>query len=308
MAFRYRIAVLAAMAALSSAAAEVGLAAEQAGVAAAVRGSVQITERTGAVGRQAASGEPVFLGNAIVTGPDSGMQIILLDETTFTIGANSEIVVDEFVYDPRTSAGKVTATVAKGVFRFVTGKIAKEQPASMQVKLPAGTIGIRGTVAMGRVDQIQQGGATVDRQQVVLVGPGALTEGNKPGGIDLTANGKNATIDRPGYGSTLLGRGGQWGPPQYFDPALIAEFLNALRARGFAAGQQGGPSGNSTDNAGSSTYDSRVAAEDRWAFDRIQVYADFLRAQASQPSRDKRGQFTAANRTTTKSFVLGIGP
>src|SRR5262245_55780576 len=79
---------------------------EQAGVTAAVRGRVEIAAQAGAVGHLTKSGEPIFLGNAVKSDANSGMQIILLDETTFTIGPSSELVIDEFVFDPKTSIGK----------------------------------------------------------------------------------------------------------------------------------------------------------------------------------------------------------
>ncbi|MBT4907881.1 MAG: hypothetical protein HON62_13445, partial [Rhodospirillaceae bacterium] len=63
----------------------------RAGVAAAVRGDVvliaaapQQANRT--VGKNVQSGDPVFLGDTIETGPESGLQIMLMDETIFTIG------------------------------------------------------------------------------------------------------------------------------------------------------------------------------------------------------------------------------
>ena len=67
---------------------------ERAGVSAAVRGDVQVASAaSGAagtvVGRQARGGEPIFLGDRIRSAADSGMQLMLLDETTFTIGPSS---------------------------------------------------------------------------------------------------------------------------------------------------------------------------------------------------------------------------
>ena len=55
------------------------------------------------------------------------------------------MVIDEFVYDPDNSVRKVAVRVTKGIFRWVTGKVARKDPASMRVTLPVGTIGIRGT-------------------------------------------------------------------------------------------------------------------------------------------------------------------
>ena len=87
------------------------IAAEQAGVSAAVRGQVALTRVQVAVGRQVVGGEPILLQDAIQSGQRSGMQIMLLDQTVFTIGPESELVIDEFVYDPKTNAGKLSAEI-----------------------------------------------------------------------------------------------------------------------------------------------------------------------------------------------------
>jgi len=114
------------------------------GAGASLRGEVTfITPDGRQVAGQAAA--PVSIGTRIVTGSDGHMQLLLLDETVFTIGPNSDIVVDEFVYDPDTSVHKISARVAKGVFRWVTGKVAKKDTAQMKVNLPLDAIGIRGT-------------------------------------------------------------------------------------------------------------------------------------------------------------------
>lgn len=162
---------------------------QQAGVSAAVRGQVALARASAnIVGRQVQSGDPIFLGDAITSGKASGMQVMLMDETVFSIGPNSEISIDEFVYDPATDSGKVTASVAKGVFRFITGKIAQKRPEDMTVRLLTATIGIRGTIVAGAVRSTEGSDASVDqvfaglkgtvpdaenaKDFVVLLGPG----------------------------------------------------------------------------------------------------------------------------------------
>jgi hypothetical protein len=69
----------------------------------------------------------------------------LPDDTTFTVGPNSDMVIDKFVYDPDNTPRTIMASMSKGVFRWVTGRVAQKDPAQMKVKIPVGTIGIRGT-------------------------------------------------------------------------------------------------------------------------------------------------------------------
>ncbi len=176
------------------------LAADQAGVSAAVRGQVALNRLQVAVGRQVIGGEPILLQDAIQSGQRSGMQILLLDQTVFTIGPDSELVIDEFVYDPKTNAGKLSAEITKGVFRFVSGKIAHEKPEDMNVKLPSGTLGVRGTMVAGRVDPATKS------SRLVLLGEGPENDTGAPAGAFLACNaGECVRINRPGYGTTIDG-------------------------------------------------------------------------------------------------------
>ena len=80
-----------------------------------------------------------------VTGPNAHAVLILPDDTSFVIGPSSEIVLDDFVYDPETRASKVAARLAKGVFRWLTGKLAPRDPSSMRVTTPVIAIITKGT-------------------------------------------------------------------------------------------------------------------------------------------------------------------
>jgi hypothetical protein len=280
-------------------------AAEQAGVAAAVRGRVEIAVRSGVVGRLVRSGEPVFLGNAITSGPESGLQIMLLDQTTFTIGPDSQITIDEFVYNPRSGAGKVTASVAKGVFRFVTGKVAQRDPAAMEVRLPTGGIGIRGTIAAGRVDRVRRNGEVVDRQQVILVGPGSRAEGgSRRGSLELTANGASTTINVPGFGSTLIGRDGRWTPPERFAAGLLQQITQTLQIAAGARGDQVVATSVDAAFAGFQDAAGAVALLSDLASDL--GLAALLEAEASQPDRQELDDLGVPAGPATFAQVLSI--
>lgn len=173
-------------------------AAEPAGVAAAVRGEVTLA-RAAASARPVAGGEEILMQDALRSGPRSGMQLLLLDETVFTIGPESELVVDTFVYDPASGAGRVGATVAKGVFRFITGKIAKHDPNDMNVSLPSGNIGVRGTIVAGRVDAVARSAL------VILLGDGRPPGVPGPAAIEVCNAGSCERVANPGFGVTIDG-------------------------------------------------------------------------------------------------------
>lgn len=91
-------------------------------------------------------GDNVFYNERIETSKTGLVQVLLNDGSTFTVGANSDLVIDEFVYDPDSGAGQLVATLSKGVARFVGGKLSKKR-GGVTVNTPVGTIGIRGGIA-----------------------------------------------------------------------------------------------------------------------------------------------------------------
>jgi hypothetical protein len=216
-------------------------AATRIGVAAAVAGQVRLDAVPGVreVGVEVASGTPIFLGDAVTTGPGGRLQIMLRDETVFTIGPDAAMKIDKFVYDPASGAGTVNASIAKGAFRFVSGQVAKRNPSDMEVRVPTGTIGIRGTSVAGVVD-----GA---RATIVLLGPGAETDtGDRVGRILVTAANTTVEVSRPGFAVDLAGAGVPPTAPFRVDAATVNRIVAPLSGppRGSQAqGQQGGPPG-----------------------------------------------------------------
>ena len=195
-------------------------AAVQAGVSAAVRGKVDLTPVVEKVVRPIDSGEDVFLGDALKSHEQSGMQLMLLDETSITMGPNADLTVDEFIYDPATGIGEVTASLAEGVFRFVTGKTSQGQDKAMTLEVPFGTIGIRGTIGAVRNDAL--------RSLIVLLGPGLNNNANeRAGALDITAQGKTVSLTRPGFG-TIIEAGQPPSPPFRLTDVQFASILTPL--------------------------------------------------------------------------------
>jgi hypothetical protein len=214
------------------------------GVAAAVRGSVKATA-PGASGRNVETGKPVYHNDAVVTGADSKLQILLLDETGFTVGPNSEMTLDEFVYDPATSAGKVSATVKKGAFRFSTGKVARRDPSNMKVGTPVATIGIRGTMVAGS--------ASESEATIVLLGPGPGNNADEKGGAFTVSNQFGSTeVDKDGWGVTV--KAGQ-APGDPFE-------LGPGQLDGILSGVGSAPKGDAKDDQASGDAASEESGQD----------------------------------------------
>lgn len=140
---------------------------DQVGVSAAVRGEVTVRS-SGTQARTPGVGEPMYLGDQVVTQAQSGMQIMLLDESVFTIGENNDLVIDSFVYDPDRSVGEIAVRSTQGFLRFVSGGAAAIAPQNVSLETPSATIGTRGT----SVDVVVGEGAIALARALGLIGPG----------------------------------------------------------------------------------------------------------------------------------------
>ena len=93
----------------------------------------------------ATMGMPVYLGDVVRTGLAGAMGLVFVDDTTLSAGANSEIFLDEYVFDPGLKKASFLARITQGSFLFASGRINKIVPDSMAVQTNVATIGIRGT-------------------------------------------------------------------------------------------------------------------------------------------------------------------
>jgi hypothetical protein len=62
--------------------------------------------------------------------------------SALSIAPNSEVVIDEFVYNPGEGSGRMVTSLTKGALRFVGGQLSHGGQAT--VNTPSATIGIRG--------------------------------------------------------------------------------------------------------------------------------------------------------------------
>jgi hypothetical protein len=90
-------------------------------------------------------GVDVFASERVRTGPNDRAHLVFTDGSALSIGVNSELTIDRFVYDPATRVGDLSMTASRGAFRFVGGAISKKS--EVKISTPSGNIGIRGGIA-----------------------------------------------------------------------------------------------------------------------------------------------------------------
>jgi hypothetical protein len=102
-----------------------------------------------------AKGTGVEMNDAIRT--QSGkLGITFQDDTKVQINENSKLVIDDFVYDPKSKTGKLGAKIALGTVRYASGQIAKNAPQNVALSTPTATVAVRGTDFTATVDELGQ--------------------------------------------------------------------------------------------------------------------------------------------------------
>ena len=186
------------------------------GIVGAISGTVK-TET-----RELKTGDKIYLNETILAGAGSGTQILLLDQSTFTIGEDSEVVMDTFIYDPATNDGKIVASVKQGSLKVISGLISKKNPDSLTVEVPEGTLGSRGTefqtiVSSGRTDTL-------------LIGPGKNnTLGMRPGAVLVGNNFGSTLLDNP-YSITSMTKGKAPGQAKKITKNQLKKFNKKMKA------------------------------------------------------------------------------
>ena len=103
--------------------------------------------------------DPIIRNAELVTAERGALEVTFLDGSRLSMGQNSRLTVDKFVYAGPGGAGEQSLRYTKGLFRFVSGSIPKDK---VKIETPSVTIGIRGTIFRSAVNDDQSGAVSVE--------------------------------------------------------------------------------------------------------------------------------------------------
>jgi len=165
-----RFIVALAVASLSALFATASAFAQQVGTATAVNPLSESTPPGGTTG-------PLIVGAHIVhkervhTTPAGTVQLLFTDKSSMSIAPNTDIVIDEYVYDPNANSGHMLVSLTKGALRFVGGQLSHQGAATITTS--AANIGIRGGTVT--VIQGQNGTKVINVSGIIKIVNGAGT-------------------------------------------------------------------------------------------------------------------------------------
>ena len=140
--------------------------------------------------------------------------MLFLDKTSMTNGPNSDLTIDEYVYEPTGNTGKIAATLGKGALRFVGGQISHNGDA--EIRTANAVIGIRGGTAFISPEHVYTG------YGVATVNSGGTSVALETGEFTVTGGGANPP--------TPPGR-----PPAGVVAALVHKFQSSGKQTGGTA-------------------------------------------------------------------------
>lgn len=165
-------------------------------------------------------GDDVVPGETLRTGPDGQLHVLFLDQSAVTLGADSELVIETFNYDPASRQGQIRLRLNQGLLRVVGGHISKTT--ATEIATPQGKVEISGGISIVNVSGNTTSATFLFGQQ-----------------MRATSNdGNTQTITRPGFGSTLGSQGVS--TPSRTQPQQLTSLLQQLETRP-SGGNQGNP-------------------------------------------------------------------
>ncbi|WP_319525922.1 FecR domain-containing protein [uncultured Desulfosarcina sp.] len=120
---------------------------------ASIKGTVHLNRSSGE--NRLAVGFRLMPGDILETGVDGSLGLVFDDDTRLSMGPDSRLKIEEFVFDPGKSEFSFIVRMFKGTVVYVSGLIAKISPKATKFITPTASIGIRGTRFAVHVEEIK---------------------------------------------------------------------------------------------------------------------------------------------------------
>ena len=186
----------------------------------------------GGSARTLVPGGDIYFRDRIRTKRGGSAQLAFLDRSTLSVGENSDLVIDEFVYKPG-GAGMMSASLTKGVLRYVGGDISHS--GGTTIRTPTVTIGIRGGI--GLVGSVEDAAALRDFPGVPREFKGGTVVVNGYGTLTLRNARSEVVLSKPGFAVFVGSSGEPIGAPVRVSAVTAQAMMQRVTSR---AGQHGG--------------------------------------------------------------------
>lgn len=116
-----------------------------------VSGMATVIREGGAL--SAKVGLEIWENDKLRTGPDGSMGVVFNDDTLLSLGPESVLVIDEYIFAPRQGKFSFVIRMLKGTAVYLSGLVSKLAPNSVHFETPSASIGMRGTRFAVKVEE-----------------------------------------------------------------------------------------------------------------------------------------------------------
>ena len=160
------------------------------------------------------AGYKIIQNHTLETDAIGRAALLLIDGTSFSIGPNSSVTLDKFIYNPETAEGSLEVS-SRGLLRLVGGKVTKKRPALIRTN--SATVGIRGGITIVQTQGLSTSAAFVYGDELTMT-----PNQNSSAATSLTENGFIVTVEDPTA---------EVGDPEQLSETFLAELQKGLEAR-----------------------------------------------------------------------------
>ena len=160
------------------------------------------------------AGYKIIQNHTLETDSIGRAALLLIDGTSFSIGPNSSVTLDKFIYNPETAEGSLEVS-SRGLLRLVGGKVTKKRPALIRTN--SATVGIRGGITIVQTQGLSTTAAFVYGDELTMT-----PNQNSSATTSLIENGFVVTVEDPTA---------EVGEPQQLSESFLAELQKGLEAR-----------------------------------------------------------------------------
>lgn len=129
------------------------------------------------------------------------MGLTFEDGTRAEITEQSELVIDDFVYDPNSGVGKMSMKVALGTVQMASGRLAKTSRENISIKTPTASITVRGTSFSMTVDEL--GRSLIINLPLECPDPTLKEDECPSGAIVVSTDAGSVVLDKPFLGTMV---------------------------------------------------------------------------------------------------------
>jgi hypothetical protein len=116
---------------------------ESIGVVKSSAGSATVTRGMNVL--PATAGTKLLAGDTLSTGNDGSLGVVLQDDSTLSLGPDSSLFIQSFLFSPSERKFGMLARLTRGSMAYLSGLIGKLAPETVRFETPTASIGIRGT-------------------------------------------------------------------------------------------------------------------------------------------------------------------